>query len=202
MPQVEITIGGRSFEVACQEGEEPFLQAAAQVLDQEASALSAHVGRMPESKMLLMTGLMLADRMAGTDDRLKEAEQRAQAAEAGLGQAQAQIDAAEAAAQQAVQQAERAAYDAVEQARQEAEARIEAAQAEAATQVEAALADSAARLEAAEGEARRARAELESRANEIGLPDDAVAIPEAALEHLQALVLEAEALAERAQGAE
>ena len=29
MPQVEITIGGRGFTVACQPGEEPYLQAAA-----------------------------------------------------------------------------------------------------------------------------------------------------------------------------
>ena len=41
MPEVEITIGGRSFEVACQEGEEHFLRAAAGMLDAEAAALEA-----------------------------------------------------------------------------------------------------------------------------------------------------------------
>ncbi len=40
MPQVEISVGGRSFEVACQPGEEAFLQSAARMLDHEASALS------------------------------------------------------------------------------------------------------------------------------------------------------------------
>ena len=64
MPQVEITIGGRNFEVACQEGEEQFLMTAAAMLDVEASSLSTQVGRMPESRMLMMAGLLLADRTA------------------------------------------------------------------------------------------------------------------------------------------
>ncbi len=56
MPQVEIMIGGRSFEVACQDGEEPFLTSAAAMLDAEAQALSSQIGRMPEGRMLLMAG--------------------------------------------------------------------------------------------------------------------------------------------------
>ena len=76
MPQVEILIGGRSFEVACQPGEEPYLLSAARMLDTEANALSAQIGRMPEARMLLMAGLMLADKTAGLEDRLAEAEQQ------------------------------------------------------------------------------------------------------------------------------
>ncbi|GGL62420.1 cell division protein ZapA [Wenxinia marina] len=76
MPQVTISIGGRTFDVACQAGEEPFLQSAAQMLDTEASALSDQIGRMPEGRMLLMAGLMLADKTAGVEDRLREAEGR------------------------------------------------------------------------------------------------------------------------------
>ena len=74
MPQVEVTIGGRAFTVACQSGEEPYLTAAAKLLDEEASGLASQAGRMPESKMLLMAGLMLADRAAGLEDRLRQAE--------------------------------------------------------------------------------------------------------------------------------
>lgn len=85
MPQVEITIGGRNFEVACQDGEEQFLLTAAAMLDVEASSLSTQVGRMPESRMLLMAGLLLADRTAGLEDKVREAEGRA-------AQLQAQLD--------------------------------------------------------------------------------------------------------------
>jgi cell division protein ZapA len=74
MPQVEITIGGRTFEVACQEGEEQYLISAATMLDAEAAHLSAQIGRMPEARMLLMAGLMLADRTAGLEDQVRENE--------------------------------------------------------------------------------------------------------------------------------
>ena len=74
MPQVEIKIGGRSFEVACQEGEESFLQSAAALLDAEASSFAAQAGRMPESQLLLMSGLLLADKTVAIEDRLREAE--------------------------------------------------------------------------------------------------------------------------------
>lgn len=74
MPQVEITIGGRNFEVACQEGEEHFLHSAAAMLDVEASHLASQVGRITEARMLLMAGLMLADKTAGLEDKVKEAD--------------------------------------------------------------------------------------------------------------------------------
>ena len=70
MPEVTIQIGGRGFEVSCQEGEEAFLHSAAKLLDDEAQVLSDQIGRMPESRMLLMAGLMLADKAAGTDEKI------------------------------------------------------------------------------------------------------------------------------------
>ncbi|MEW9918602.1 cell division protein ZapA [Marimonas sp. MJW-29] len=79
MPEVRITIGGREFEVACQDGEEGYLHAAAKMLDDEAQVLSDQVGRMPEARMLLMAGLMLADKTASVEDRI--AEVRAELAE-------------------------------------------------------------------------------------------------------------------------
>ncbi|WP_417727416.1 cell division protein ZapA [Roseovarius sp.] len=76
MPEVQIEIGGRKFEVACQAGEEHYLHAAAKMLDEEASVLAAQIGRIPEPRMLLMAGLMLADKTAGLQDKLREAEDR------------------------------------------------------------------------------------------------------------------------------
>ena len=72
MPEVEIKIGGRGFEVSCQEGEEHYLHSAAKMLDDEAQALAAQIGRLPEARMLLMAGLMLADKTAGVEDKLRE----------------------------------------------------------------------------------------------------------------------------------
>lgn len=72
MPEVKIEIGGRDFDVACQEGEEHFLRTAAKLLDDEASTLTNQVGRLPETRMLLMSGLMLADKAAGIEDTIAE----------------------------------------------------------------------------------------------------------------------------------
>ena len=74
MPEVNIEIGGRTFQVACQTGEEHFLQSAAKLLDNEASVLAEQIGRMPETRMLLMAGLMLADKTAGLEEELRSKE--------------------------------------------------------------------------------------------------------------------------------
>ena len=76
MPEVTIEIGGRPFNVACQEGEEHFLHAAAGLLDNEAKALMDQIGRLPENRMLLMAGLMLADKAAGTQDNIRSMENK------------------------------------------------------------------------------------------------------------------------------
>ena len=85
MPEIQINIGGREFEVACQEGEEHYLQTAAQMLDGEAAVLANQIGRMPESRMLLMAGLMLADKTAGMEEQLRVAEAR-------LGEQEAELE--------------------------------------------------------------------------------------------------------------
>ena len=68
MPDLTITIGGRDFQVACQPGEEHFLRAASTLLNAEADPLVQQMGRLPEVRMLLMAGLMLADKTASVED--------------------------------------------------------------------------------------------------------------------------------------
>ncbi|MBR3369825.1 MAG: cell division protein ZapA [Rhodobacteraceae bacterium] len=74
MPEQTIIIGHKEFKVACQPGEEVFLLAAAEMLDAEARTLLDQIGRVPAERMLLMSGLMLADRTAGVEDKLQAAE--------------------------------------------------------------------------------------------------------------------------------
>ncbi|OZA12334.1 MAG: cell division protein ZapA, partial [Rhodobacterales bacterium 17-64-5] len=52
MPDLEVTVGGKGFQVSCQPGEEHFLRSAAALLDAEASPLIAQMGRLPDAKML------------------------------------------------------------------------------------------------------------------------------------------------------
>lgn len=79
MPDVEISIGGRLFQVACQAGEEHFLRSAAAMLDSEAQPLVAQMGRLPEVRLLLMSGLMLADRTAALEDEVRALKARLEA---------------------------------------------------------------------------------------------------------------------------
>ncbi|MGR3722075.1 cell division protein ZapA [Abyssibius alkaniclasticus] len=98
MPDISIDIGGRSFAIACEPGEEPQARAAAELLNAQAKTLQAALGRLPESRMLLMAGLMLADlqkelewkakdaseRVADMETRLRKAESKAAALAADL----------------------------------------------------------------------------------------------------------------------
>ena len=90
MPEVRVSIGGRDFDVACQEGEEHYLRTAAKLLDDEAQVLSEQVGRMPEARMLLMAGLMLADKTASIEDRTAEVQAQLDEREAELSNLRAQ----------------------------------------------------------------------------------------------------------------
>jgi cell division protein ZapA len=71
MPEIEITVGERSFSVSCRAGEEHFLNTAAKMLDTEAQPILQQLGRLPEARMLLMAGLMLADRTAAVEDEVR-----------------------------------------------------------------------------------------------------------------------------------
>jgi cell division protein ZapA len=103
MPDVTVKIGDRSFDVACQEGEEHYLRSAAAMLDAEAQTLVAQIRHLTEPRMLLMSGLMLADKTAGIDDNLKLAEQKIADLESRLAAAEARAASAGAAAGPAVE---------------------------------------------------------------------------------------------------
>lgn len=186
MPEVTIQIGGRSFQVACQDGEESYLQAAAKLLDDEAQVLVRQIGRIPESRLLLMAGLMLADKTAGLEDKLREAEARLADREReiagrpdGEGDAPSEEDARlrEAEARIAAQEAEL----------EELRARPDPGEAEA----------TAARLEEAEQRIAAQEAELEElRARPAPEPEQVEVIPDHVSELLAALAMRAETLAE------
>lgn len=76
MPDMTITIGGKPFTVACQEGEEAYLQSAADLLDKEAQVLVQGGAKLSQDRMLLMAGLMLADKNISADEELRALDRR------------------------------------------------------------------------------------------------------------------------------
>ncbi|MTH64537.1 cell division protein ZapA [Paracoccus shanxieyensis] len=74
MAEVDFSIGHKSYKLACQEGEERLLKRAAALLDNEAQHILEQAGRMPEPRLLLLAGLMLAERTTAFEDRALTAE--------------------------------------------------------------------------------------------------------------------------------
>ena len=74
MPEVAINIGDKKFTVTCQPGEESALESAASLLNDEASYLVSEIGQLTEQKLLLMSGLMLADKMSSQSEKLMSCE--------------------------------------------------------------------------------------------------------------------------------
>jgi len=91
MPEIVLEIGGRSFTLACDPGEEASLGAAAEMLAIEASRLEKAIGRVPESRMLLMAGLMLADRTKEMETTCQTSEARLKTLEQHLRDSEAKL---------------------------------------------------------------------------------------------------------------
>ena len=72
MTELEISIGGRLFSVACDVEEQEKVKEAALLINEEADSIQSQLGRLPEAKMLLLSALMIADRLVDveTESRL------------------------------------------------------------------------------------------------------------------------------------
>lgn len=66
MGLVNLEINRRRYEVACGDGEEPRLRELAAMVNEKVNDLVASLGNVPESKLLLMTCLLLADEATET----------------------------------------------------------------------------------------------------------------------------------------
>ena len=60
MSEVEISVGGRRYTIACNPGEEKEVQLASEILDKEADHIVKSVGKVSDIQLLLMSGLMIA----------------------------------------------------------------------------------------------------------------------------------------------
>ena len=71
MTELEISIGGRIFSVACDNEEQEKVKEAAALINEEADSIQSQLGRLPESKMLLLSALMIADRLVDAETESK-----------------------------------------------------------------------------------------------------------------------------------
>lgn len=72
MPQVEVAINGRSYEIACDDGEEAHLAQLGEYVDRRVKELVTAVGQVGDSRLLVMASLLIADELAETYAELKK----------------------------------------------------------------------------------------------------------------------------------
>ena len=78
MTELEISIGGRIFSVACDNEEQEKVKEAAALINEEADSIQSQLGRLPESKMLLLSALMIADRLVDVEAESKEFKEKSE----------------------------------------------------------------------------------------------------------------------------
>ncbi|MFQ5775888.1 MAG: cell division protein ZapA [Kiloniellaceae bacterium] len=63
MTLINLTINGRSYEMTCDDGQEPHLQKLADYIDDKVRQLAASVGQAGDQRLLLMASLLIADEL-------------------------------------------------------------------------------------------------------------------------------------------
>ena len=98
MSQVNVTINGRQFRMACEDGQEGHLRQLATDLDNRITALRGQFGEIGDARLTVMAALMVADELSETAKKIRRLEEelaalqdarvvaadRAQAAQAAL----------------------------------------------------------------------------------------------------------------------
>jgi cell division protein ZapA len=74
MPQVSVTINGRQFRMACEDGEEAHLTRLAEDLDARITRLRGRFGEIGDTRLTVMAALTLADELSEVRQKLQRLE--------------------------------------------------------------------------------------------------------------------------------
>jgi len=75
MPQVNVTINGRQFRMACEDGQEEHLSRLARELDGRIETLRAKFGEIGDTRLTVMAALTIADELGEMELRLRRLEE-------------------------------------------------------------------------------------------------------------------------------
>lgn len=76
MAHVIVQVNGRPYTMQCPEGEEPHLRELADLLDSEVQRVKQSVGNVGDIRMLVMAGLMVADRLSEAIRKIETLEEQ------------------------------------------------------------------------------------------------------------------------------
>jgi cell division protein ZapA len=81
MAQVNVTINGRQFRMACEDGQEGHLMELARELDSRISGLRAKFGEIGDTRLTVMAAITVADELAEAGHRVRRLEEELAALE-------------------------------------------------------------------------------------------------------------------------
>jgi cell division protein ZapA len=81
MSQVSVTIDGRKYRVACNEGEEAQLESLAGMIDDKIREMRAQFGEVGDDRLKIMAALSIADSLTEARDAAAAERKRSEAAE-------------------------------------------------------------------------------------------------------------------------
>lgn len=73
MAIVNLTISGRVYEIACDDSQVSRVHELGREVDVRAQSLLKQIGNVPDARLLVMVGLMLADELAESREQLRNA---------------------------------------------------------------------------------------------------------------------------------
>ena len=71
MPEVHLTVNGRSYPVSCEEGQQARLKELAQYLDRKTAEFAGKLGQIGEARLLVLAALVITDELADAHAQLR-----------------------------------------------------------------------------------------------------------------------------------
>lgn len=105
MGQVNVTINGRQYRMACEDGQENHLVGLAEDLEKRINGLRAAFGEIGDQRLTMMAAIMVADELHEAGRRIQALEAERDTLTAARAQAAAQVEANERAAAAALETA-------------------------------------------------------------------------------------------------
>lgn len=78
MAQVNLTVNGRIYRMACEDGEEDHVSELGRRFDDAINELRGALGEIGDQRLMVMAGILMTDRLDDTEQRLKRAEHEIQ----------------------------------------------------------------------------------------------------------------------------
>lgn len=90
MAQVSVTINGRAYQIACDDGQEEHLRQLAGYIDRRVAELVAAMGQIGDMRLLVMVSLLIADELSEVTRQLDDSRKTSEDARSTASKADAQ----------------------------------------------------------------------------------------------------------------